>query len=125
MNDTTDSNIKQEIQAKGLNAARVRPADLEAEIASEHFFTIGDAAGVPTSMPSPLHLITIGVLVLKNGFTVIGKSACVSRENFDADIGRKIARDDAMKNLWPLVAFRLCDKLAAEAAIEATDGPVE
>lgn len=47
-----------------------------------------------------------------NGFTVTGESACASPENFNAEIGRKIARQNAVDKLWPLLGFRLRDKLA-------------
>ena len=64
-------------------------------------------------MPSnhPLRLLTFCVLVLKNGFTVTGESACVSRENFDAEIGRKVARENAISKVWPLLGFSLKQKL--------------
>lgn len=116
--------IEQEIQAKGLTAPRVTPADIEAEIASEHYFTAGEAADyapgarntvtVPGELPSALHLLTFCVLTLRNGFTVTGESACASPENFDAEIGRKIARQNAVAKIWPLLGFRLRDKLAGE-----------
>lgn len=117
--------IEQEIQAKGLTAPRVTPDDIENEIASEHYFTAaqGASAGAaylprPTedcSLQRALHLLTFCVLVLRNGFTVTGELACASPENFDAEIGRKIARQNAVNKIWPLLGFRLRDKLAAEA----------
>ena len=39
---STDNNIEQEIQAKGLTAPRITPADIEANIASEHYFTAAE-----------------------------------------------------------------------------------
>lgn len=117
MNNT----IEQEIQAKASTAPRVTPADIEAEIASEHYFTAGDGvAGIlPTSekinaIPEALGLLTFCVLVLRNGFTVTGESACASPENFDAGIGRRIARENAVNKVWPLLGFRLRDKLATQ-----------
>lgn len=114
---TDDSSIEAEIQAKGLTAPRVTPADVEEEIASEHYFTAGEAiAEVCQDQPeakSPLWLLTFCVLVLRNGFTVTGESACASPENFDAEIGRKLARAKAVDKLWPLLGFRLRDKLAS------------
>jgi hypothetical protein len=59
----------------------------------------------------PLNLLTFCVLVLNNGFTVTGESACASPENFDADIGRRVARQNAINKVWPLLGFRLRDKL--------------
>lgn len=116
MNDS----IQQEIEAKGLHAPRVTPADIEAEIASEVYFTAGqgmraafEEAGLPAKdlkHPS-LDLLTFCVLVLKNGFTVTGESACASPANFDAEIGRKIARQNAVNKIWPLLGFSLRDAI--------------
>jgi len=112
--------IEQEIQSKGLTAPRVTPADIEAEIASEHFFAAGDAAfpgdaiaGSDMAAYSALALLTFCVLRLKNGFTVTGESACASPENFDAEIVRKIARQNAVQKIWPLLGFRLRDELTS------------
>ena len=111
--------IEQEIQSKGLTAPRVTPADIEAEIAGEHYFTaaqgVSGAAHVihDENERGPLHLLTFCVLVLRNGFTVTGESACASPENFDAEVGRKIARQNAVQKIWPLLGFRLRDHLSA------------
>lgn len=121
MNDTA---IEQEIQAKRLNAPRVTPADLEANIESEHYFTALDgvhgtnmtvasiASGVEQASYPTLGLLTFCVLVLQNGFTVTGESACASPENFDAALGRKIARANAVQKIWPLMGYALRTKLA-------------
>lgn len=114
--------IEQEIQSKGLTAPRIAPNDIEANIVSEHYFTAengvrgkviqdgGDGyTGVAT--PLPLILLTFCVLVLRNGFTVTGESACVSLENFDAEIGRKIARKNAADKVWPLMGYQLKQQL--------------
>ena len=118
-----DQAIEQEIQAKGKTAARITPDDLQANIASEHYFTAGNgvcadyAATTGTTHPGPypesLDLLTFCVLVLRNGFTVTGESACASPENFDAEIGRKIARQNAEQKVWPLMGYELRSKLAA------------
>lgn len=115
-----DQDIEQAIQAKGLTAPRVTPADIEANIASEHYFTAeqgvhaayatGDGA-VPTVPALSLH--TFCVLGLRNGFTVTGESACASLENFDAELGRKIARQNAIGKMWPLMGYALRERLAA------------
>ena len=74
-----------------------------------------DAAGlIPPSEVGPEHkLLTFCVLTLRNGFTVTGESACASPENFDAEIGRKIARQNAVQKIWPLMGYELRSKLAA------------
>lgn len=111
-----DTEIENEIQAKGLTAPRVTPADIEANIASEHYFTAAQGvvgAGGDVQFGSPLLLLTFCVLVLRNGFTVVGKSACASPENFDAELGRKIARQDAVDDIWTLMGYELRSKIAA------------
>jgi len=57
------------------------------------------------------------VLVLKNGFTVTGESACASPENFDAEIGRKVARANAVQKIWPLMGYELKSKLNEHALV--------
>lgn len=127
----SDNQIEQEIIAKGKTAPRVTPADIEANIASEHYFTAED--GIDGAManlnlhqshkevdtlagqkspPYSFHLLTFCVLVLRNGFTVTGESACASPENFDAEIGRKIARQNAVQKIWPLMGYALKERLA-------------
>ncbi len=109
---TGDDAIEQEIKSKGLTAPRVTPDAIEANIASEHYFTAADGAGAGPEHVA-LNLLTFCVLVLKNGFTVTGESACASPENYNAELGRKIARTKAIDKVWPLLGFRLRDKLTA------------
>lgn len=106
----TDQQIENEIQAKGLTAPRVTPADIEAEIVAEYTF-VADSALQEAPIHPSVKLLTFCVLVLRNGFTVTGESACASPENFDAEIGRKIARQNAVAKIWPLLGFRLADKV--------------
>lgn len=116
-----DQAIEQEIQEKGKTAPRITPEDIEANIKGEYYFTAADAVyGSATNDEilnnHPLKLLTFCVLVLKNGFTVTGESACASPENFDAEIGRKIARQNAVQKIWPLMGYELRSKLASPAA---------
>jgi len=166
----SDQKIEQMIQEKGLTAPRVTPADIEANIVGEYFFTAEQAvsgfnkgmvdrflawklpadfapdAGISFGpkyehdsphWPSgtnllhagqakemlehvvggapvlpPLFLLTFCVLVLRNGFTVTGESACASPENFDEEVGRKVARQNAVQKVWPLMGYALRDRLA-------------
>ena len=110
---TDDSAIEQEIQAKGLTAPRVTPADLEANIACQYFFTASDATKDCPQHES-LRLLTFCVIVLQNGFTVTGESACASPENFDAEVGRKIARENAKQKIWPLMGYALKNSLSQQ-----------
>jgi hypothetical protein len=117
----SDQAIEQEILAKGLTAPRVTPADIEANIASETYFTAEEGAQGALAKRRPdlgmenqsLALLTFCVLTLRNGFTVTGESACASPENFDSEVGRKIARANAVNKIWPLMGYVLKSKLAA------------
>lgn len=125
-----ETSIEAEIRAAGADRApRITPADIEANIASEHYFTAangiagaicgdGSLAGLNALRQTPppsesLGLLTFCVLVLRNGFTVTGESACASPENFNAEIGRKVARQNAMAKIWPLMGYELRSRLAA------------
>lgn len=108
---------------------RVSLADIEEAIAGE-FYTTGEAvvrmAGTGSNpigkikpdyeVPKVLDALaplTICLITMKNGFTVIGKAAPADPANFDAELGRKFAREDAIRQLWPLMGFSLRDKLMA------------
>ena len=136
----TDKAIEQEIKANGLTAPRVTPADIEANVSGEHYFTAEDGfigvRMVETSaemtpqeavdsmpmVPRPLCLLTFCVLVLRNGFTVTGESACASPENFNREIGRKIARQNAVAKIWPLMGYQLRCNLAAAKLVDSEGG---
>ena len=114
-----DQSLEAAIVAAGANIApRITPQDVEANIASESYFTAGDgvvgAAGGPGphTYDSSLDLLTFCVLVLRNGFTVTGESACASPENFNPEIGRRIARQNAVDKVWAFMGYELKSKLA-------------
>lgn len=132
---TDDAAIEQAIKDKGLTAPRITPADIEANIESEHYFTAAQGSlgaaiwgnhNVTISHDvdfndnsPPLNLLTFCVLVLKNGFTVTGESACASPENFDAEIGKKVAKQNAVNKVWPLMGYELKSRLDQQARIQA------
>jgi len=66
--------------------------------------------------------LTICVLTLRNGTTVTGQSACVSPENFDPDIGQKVAREDAFRKIWGLEGYLLKERLY-QASLAVQDTP--
>lgn len=116
---TNEAAIEKEIQAKGLNAPRLTPELIDAQIVYEQYFRASESTfdcPIPADNQlaiTALSCLTICVLVLQNGFTVVGKSACASPENFDAELGRKIAREDARRQIWALEGYALKSKLAA------------
>ena len=116
---TSDDWLEAEIRAKGADKApRITPADIEANIEIAYYFTGQGALQFAAQNGSPfvahrsMGLLTFCVLVLKNGFTVTGESACASPDNFDAEIGRKIARENAVAKVWPLMGYALKEKLS-------------
>lgn len=109
---SNETEIEAEIQAKGLNAPRLTPAYIDEQICTEVYGRASDLwKGVPQH--PALQCLTLCVLTMKNGFTIVGKSACASPENFDLDLGVKIAREDARRQIWALEGYALRSKLAA------------
>lgn len=109
---TNEAEIEKEIQDKGLNAPRLSPTHIDSLILTENW---GRASDLFKEAPThaALQCLTICVLVLKNGYTVIGKSVCASPENFNLELGGKIAREDARRQIWALEGYALRSKLAA------------
>lgn len=106
----------EDYSANKATAARVSLADMEAKIAAEHYFTAAEALtvlGHPLPSGDSFSCLTICLLQMNNGFTVIGKSAPASAENFDPEKGKRFAYEDAIKQLWPLEGYALREKLAA------------
>lgn len=99
----SDASIEREIQAKGLTAPRLRPSDLDANIAHTDIVKHISKSG---------QVLRWAVLTTLNGFAVTGKpSASVSPENDDAEIGEKVAFDNARAELWPLMGYALKERM--------------
>ncbi|MGV1912076.1 hypothetical protein GOZ83_19700 [Agrobacterium vitis] len=96
--------IENEIQQKGLNAPRLTPAKIDAQIASEAYYVF------------PGTTLTICALTLENGFIVTGESAAASPENFDEEIGRKIARENARAKIWAFEGYTLRNQLSGRVS---------
>lgn len=65
----------------------------------------------------PGSMLTVCAITLQNGFVVVGESACASPENFQKDIGERIAYENATKKIWPLLGYMLREKLHRPAAL--------
>ena len=125
----TDDQIEREIRDKGLTAPRVTPDSIEAKIKGEFYFTAMDGAEMARERnhdleypdpTGPLPRLTICILELENGFTILGKSASASASNFDPELGKKIARADAFNQIWPLEGYLLRERLFEDSMIIAT-----
>lgn len=95
-----EKEVEEYLTNKGLNAPRLCPADIDRVIVSETF----------TALPSGKCLIC--ELTLANGFTVRGESACVSKENFDIEIGKRISRENARDKVWGFEGYLLQQKVS-------------
>ena len=98
-------------------APRVALADIEAAISARYDLTADKAIGDNIPSHSALALLSICILVMRNGFTVIGKSAPASADNFNPELGCQFAYEDAVRQLWPLMGYALREKLAGFTAI--------
>lgn len=109
-----DQEIEAMIKAQPTDAPRVTPEHLASLIACEYYLN-----GATATMGCPQHpslaLLTICILVTRTGFTLIGHSACVSPERYDAQIGQKVARQKAMDQLWALEGYLLMHQQHAAA----------
>lgn len=110
MTKVTDD-LEQAIVDLGADIApRITPAHIEDCMKDFVFINVGAVASAPED--SPLRLLTICVITLKNGFTVTGESACASAENFNAEIGQEIAFNNAKEKIWLLEGYLLKQKLS-------------
>lgn len=94
-----EQDLEVEIQQKGLVAPRLTPSLIDAVIVGEDYHVF------------PNTTLTVCCLTLKNGFTVTGESAAASPENFDREIGKKVARENARNKIWQLEGYLLKEKL--------------
>ncbi len=77
-------------------AERVTPEYMKSRITGTKFTRLTDT-------------VTHARITLDNGYGVSGESACVNVENYNQEIGEKIAYDNAFHQLWPLFGFFLAE----------------
>lgn len=95
-----DKEIEKEILEKGLTAPRITLEQVERKIVEAQFHQFEGTT------------FTVCLLTLENGFQVSGESACASPENFDIEIGRKIAHGNAVQKIWSLEGYLLKERLS-------------
>lgn len=95
IHDLGEQGIEQAIQDAGKIAPRLTPEAIDATIVGEQYYVF------------PGTTLTVCCLTLRNGYNVTGESAAVSSENFDAEIGKQIARAEARDKIWALEGYRL------------------
>ena len=99
---SSESEIEKEIVDKGLTAPRLTPQLIDVVIAGEQYHVFEGSC------------LTVCCMTLRNGFTVTGESACASPENFNVELGRKIARENARNKIWQLEGYLLKQRLYSE-----------
>ncbi|WEI17129.1 Gp49 family protein [Acinetobacter proteolyticus] len=113
---SSEKQIEQEIQDKGLNAPRLTPDHIDSKIKAIRYLS-GDVEPAYThedysaNKDKSTACLTICILTLENGFTVTGESACASPENFNKLLGQKIAFENARNKIWQLEGYLLKEKL--------------
>jgi Phage protein (N4 Gp49/phage Sf6 gene 66) family len=120
--------LDDEVAASVAKAPRVSLADIESQVEFKH--TLNGLDLLPRSLQvgkdvaTSLGCLTLAVVVLKNGFVVIGSSACASPENYDMALGEKFAYEHALRQLWGHFGFCLRQKLeeAKESGLSETKG---
>lgn len=96
---SSEKELEKEIQDKGLNAPRLTPEKIDSVIVDVDYYVF------------PRTQLTVCCLTLRNGFTVTGESACASPENFNKEIGEKIAFENARNKIWALEGYLLKQSL--------------
>lgn len=95
----SEKEVEKMLQEKGTNAPRLTPELIDSVIVGETF----------TVLPEGKCMIC--ELTLKNGFTVRGEAAVVSKQNFNAEVGRRVSREDARNKIWRLEGYLLQQRL--------------
>lgn len=89
----------EEVLQETSKGPRITPDDVDAAIRQEQYHVF------------PETTTTVCCLTLKNGFTVVGKSACVFPANFNEEIGRKVAYEKAKDQVWDFLGYQLKEDL--------------
>lgn len=125
--DSPTLQATEDYSAAKSTAPRVSLKAMESKIVAEHYLNaaaavvalrqplpgerVYDERGVASATKSPLDGLTICLLVMRNGFTIVGKSAPASMQNFDEEKGRRFAYEDAIEQLWPLEGYLLREQI--------------
>ncbi len=131
MNDNVNESLKSaEAEcAEGRTAPRVTLLDITSAIAGVWYVNgneLLEASLTPFTdeQEATTEILTVCLCLMDNGFTVIGKSAPMSAENFDRELGRKLAYEDCVRQLWPLMAFARKDFLHFQSQLNQLAAPL-
>lgn len=103
----------------GANAIkpRISLAYLEGEIEQIWYTTADRCISERATLRAAegLKVMTLCFILMKNGFISVGDSTPASPENFNPDLGRKLAYDQALRKLWPILGYELRTRLMRDA----------
>jgi hypothetical protein len=98
---------------------------MEAKIVARYDVLGSDMADPERPIHPSLNILCICILVMVNGFTIIGKAAPASALNFDRELGRKLAYEDAIRQLWPMEGYLLRTDLQSQARAKKLEAGIE
>lgn len=118
MNSSENLTVSEAQSAAVARAPRVSHKDIERAIRGV-YYAAGSAILTAEPVEAPVTAfneraaarLTICLIVVANGFTVIGKSDPPSVDNCNPDLGRQSAYYDAIRQLWPLMGYALLDRV--------------
>lgn len=97
-----DNKIENELVALGADAPRLKPESLELKIIEEKYIKLSER-------------MMICILILENGYEVIGESSCIDPKNFDEGIGKQVSKQNAINKFWPIEGYLLKEKIYQES----------
>ena len=103
----SESQLETKIQEKNLNAPRLTPDLIDSVILTSQYYVFAGSQ------------LTICCITLKNGYTVVGESACVSPENFNKEIGEEVSFRKAREKIWALEGYLLKQGLYTAAQFKS------
>lgn len=102
---------------------RVSLDHIKSRVKAQYTFTLDKALrNSPVPVDAHLECMTIAVLVMDNDFIIIGKTAPADPANFNAELGRKFALEDALRQAWPLEGYLLRESMVQHSARDAVLG---
>lgn len=98
-NDMNEQEVEKALAEKSTGAPRVTPESIDRVTERVDYHRV------------PGTTVTVCAIVTRNGFVVTGESACASPANFDAEIGKRLAYEDARRKVWPLEGYLLRERM--------------
>lgn len=112
--DIEDTETASAASAKAQGGTRVSLQDIKDQIALVQYCTadwLVTERGITLAQVEQLKVMTICLVVMKNGWIVIGKTASADPKSYNAELGEKLAYEDCIRQLWPMLGYNLRTRL--------------